>query len=154
MGIDPGAKGALCALIPSDPQAIFLDTTEKPVVIRDWFIQIQKECELRVIVLEDVHSIFGVSAKSNFNFGRNVERVYTMALLTEGMVDLVQPKKWQKAVGVKTTAKGKDIKKAVAEICGRLYPKVSIYGPRGGLDDGKSDALMIAHYAVLTHTLK
>jgi len=61
----------------------------------------------------------------------------------------VQPKKWQKTIGV--TKKGKEIKKEVASICSRLYPDAEIYGPKGGLLDGKSDALMIAHYAFLNY---
>ena len=56
---------------------------------------------------------------------------------------------WQKSIGVK--AKGKAIKKDVADICSRLYPLVDIYGPRGGLQDGLSDALMIAHYNYLKY---
>lgn len=151
IGIDPGEKGAICALQAQTNKAIFMDTTKDPREIRDWFDRLKAECDVRVIMIEEVHSIFGVSAKSNFSFGRNVERLYTLALLTSCMVDLVQPKKWQKTVGVKTGVTGKDIKKAVADICGRLYPDVVIRGPKGGLHDGKSDALMLAHYAKLVH---
>lgn len=104
-------------------------------------------------MIEEVHSIFGVSAKANFNFGYNVGLVNTLALCSGNMVDKITPKKWQKAVGVKSTSKGKDIKKDVAGICSRLYPDIKIYGPKGGLDDGKSDALMIAHYCYLTHKM-
>ena len=103
------------------------------------------EFNLAVIMIEDVKSLFGMSAKSNFSFGYNVGVVNTLALASEVAVDNVMPKKWQKHVGVR--AKGKDIKKDVASICDRLYPHVSIRGPKGGLQDGKSDALMIAHYA-------
>lgn len=151
VGIDPGAKGAICALMPKTQQAVFLDTTEEPRVILEWFNQLKLECDVRVIMIEEVHSIFGMSAKSNFSFGRNVERVNTIALLTSLMVDLVQPKKWQKAVGVKQKAKGPEIKKEVAALCKRLYPNVNVHGPKGGLHDGKSDALMLAHYAKLIH---
>ena len=61
------------------------------------------------------------------------------------------PKKkiWQKYIGV--TAKGKDIKKQISEIALKLYPTANIYGKRGGLLDGRSDALMIAHYGVHNH---
>ena len=46
-------------------------------------------------------------------------------------------------------AKGKDIKKDVANICQRLYPTAEIYTPKGRLMDGRSDALMIAHYCMI-----
>jgi len=148
IGIDPGGKGAYCLLVPSTKQAAFMDTTEKPMIIYDWFMQIQKEYNLVVTMIEDVHSIFGTSAKSNFNFGKNVGVVNTIPLVAGSSVDLITPKKWQKFVGVK--AKGKLIKKDVASICDRLYPHVNIYGPKGGLRDGRSDALMVAHYASQT----
>ncbi len=99
-------------------------------------------------MVEDVHAIFGTSAKSNFNFGYNTGVVNTVAMAAGVSVEKVTPKKWQKHVGVK--AKGKLIKKDVAGICDRLYPKAGIYGPKGGLLDGRSDALLIAHYASQT----
>jgi hypothetical protein len=101
-------------------------------------------------MLEDVHSLPLVSAKSNFSFGYNLGVVTTIAIASNVMVDKVTPKKWQKFIGV--TVKGDGIKKDVAAIATRLYPDAHIYGPRGGLLDGRSDALMIAHYAAYNRT--
>jgi hypothetical protein len=49
-----------------------------------------------LVVIEDVHSIFGSSSKSNFQFGRSLG-------ILEGVVNAldipyvkVQPKEWQK----------------------------------------------------------
>lgn len=154
IGIDPGAKGAFCALVPATGEAVFCKTTDNPAKILDWLKQVNTECRLRCIMVEEVHSIFGVSAKANFSFGRNLGKVETIALTSGAMVDMIQPKKWQKLVGVKQATKGKAIKKEVADICGRLYPNISIHGPKGGLDDGKSDALMIAHTCYLTHKME
>jgi hypothetical protein len=39
-----------------------------------------------------------------------------------------------------------DKKKFVASIALQLYPKAPLFGPKGGLLDGRADALMIAHY--------
>lgn len=116
-----------------------------------WFETINSHYNLIIVMIEDVHSIFGASAKSNFNFGRNVGIVNVLPLAAGNRVDLVQPKKWQKFVGVK--AKGKLIKNNVAEICERLYPQVNIRGARGGLLDGLSDSLMIAYYASQHHKI-
>ena len=149
VGIDPGAKGAFCLLIPTTKQIAFKSTTEKPVELLKWLTQIQTHYNLRVIMIEDVHSIYGTSANSNFNFGYNVGLVNTVSQCSGSSVDRVTPKTWQKKVGVKK--KGKAIKLEVAEICERLYPAVVIRGKRGGLLDGKSDALMLAHYAYLTY---
>lgn len=148
IGCDPGAKGQFCLLVPKTKQVAFMPTTEKPLVLLDWFQRIDKELNLVVTMIEDVHSIHGTSAKSNFNFGYNVGVVNTIPLSAGSTVDRVKPKVWQKHVGVK--ARSKTIKQDVADICDRLYPKVDIRGPRGGLLDGLSDALMIAHYASQT----
>jgi len=142
---DPGAKGSFCVLDPTTKKVAFMPTTTKPIDLVGWFYLIQKEVDLKVILIEDVHSIFGTSAKSNFNFGFNTGLVHGIARSTGVSVDLVTPKIWQKYIGVKT--KGKLIKKEVADICERLYPQVNVRGPRGGLLDGLSDSLMIAHFA-------
>jgi len=122
-----------------------MPTSAKPMDIFKWIKQVQKEYNLVVIMIEDVHSIFGTSAKSNFNFGFNTGLVTGISQSTGASIDKITPKKWQAHVGVKQ--KGKKIKKEVADICDRLYPKVNIRGARGGLLDGLSDSLMIAHYA-------
>jgi len=148
IGIDPGAKGQLCVLVPDTKQVAFMAASDKPMAILEWINTISALNPIAVIMIENVHSLFGMSAKSNFNFGYNVGVVNTLALASGQSVDRVTPKVWQKHVGVRS--KGPSIKKDVAAICDRLYPSVSIRGPKGGLQDGKSDALMIAHYASQT----
>jgi len=105
--------------------------------------------EIHFIGIEDVHSIHGTSAKSNFNFGFNVGVLHAIADITQIGFDLIKPKEWQKVVGV-PTQKPKTApavrKKAIAAVALRLYPTALLYGPRGGLLDGRADALMIAHY--------
>ena len=149
VGVDPGLKGAFCLLIPATKQVAFKSTTEKPMLLLQWLHQIQDNYDLRVILIEDVHAIFGTSAKSNFSFGYNVGTVNTISSASGASVDRVTPKVWQRTVGVKT--KGKAIKKEVAGICDRLYPQVCIRGKRGGLLDGLSDSLLITHYAYLKY---
>jgi len=149
IGVDPGQKGSFCLLVPTTKQVAFKPTTDKPVEILRWINQIQSEYELRVILIEDVHAIFGTSAKSNFVFGYNTGVVNAISMSSGASVDKVGPKVWQRTVGVKT--KGKAIKKEVGDICDRLYPHVNIRGKRGGLLDGLSDSLLIAHYAYLKY---
>ena len=150
IGIDPGASGALCALLAKQNKMIFKDTTEDPSKLIEWIDQIKTGYNLRVIMIEDVHSLPLVSAKSNFSFGYNLGVITTIAMACNVMVDKVPPKKWQKFAGVKE--KGPAIKKEVAEIASRLYPNAVLHTPRGRLLDGRSDALMIAHYAAYNRT--
>lgn len=155
IGIDPGAKGAICLLEPIEKLMAFCPT-DLPIRKQvDWLNMTKEEGNVRFVCIEDVHSLHGMSAKSNFNFGRNLQLLHDAIDMAELPKDLVQPKKWQKNVGVKSGLKGKEIKLAVAELCTNLYPRsaTEIYGPKGGLLDGRSDALMIAHHCYLTHKI-
>jgi len=150
IGVDPGAKGAYCILVPGTNQIYFVDANLPPLTIHELLQYYRDHFSIQHIRLEDVHSIYGMSAKSNFNFGSNVREAYLQLLFADFQTDTVRvtPKIWQKTVGV--TAKGKLIKQDVAGLCQSLYPNCPIFGPRGGLMDGRSDSLMIAHYAHLT----
>jgi hypothetical protein len=150
IGIDPGESGSICLLMPGQNNVAFKETTEDPLELLKWFELVKEQCNLRCIIIENVHSLPKMSAKSNFTFGRNVEKVNLIARMSKVRVELVQPKTWQKFAGVKQ--KGPAIKKEVAEIAYRLYPTARLFGPRGGLLDGRSDALMIAHYGAYNKT--
>jgi len=107
-------------------------------------------------MLEDVHSLPVMTAKSNFGFGKNLGIVDTLLRLQTFGLDKVKPKAWQKEVGIKPIPKGtkrtpKQLKDEVAALCEQLYPGCNIRGPKGGLMDGRSDALMIAHYCYLKY---
>ncbi len=145
-GIDPGVNGAICVLDAMDPTYIeLLDLSKHSIYETGNWLHTQK---VNTIWIEDVHSLYGMSAKSNFGFGRNLGIVITLSeIVTAGkIVNKVTPKVWQKFVGV--TVKGKAIKKQVAQIAKSLYPTANLYGKRGGLLDGRSDALLIAHYGI------
>ena len=145
-GIDPGAKGAMCVLDSNDPAYLALLDLDKTSIYEatKWLYHQQVDS----IYIEDVHSLFGMSAKSNFNFGKNLGLVTAIAEITSRgrLPNLVTPKVWQKFVGV--TVKGKLIKKQVAEVINRLYPSANITGKRGGLLDGRSDSICIAYFAL------
>ena len=145
-GIDPGVNGAIAVLDSTNPDSVALLDLNKATIYNAclWL----EYHQANTVWIEDVHSLFGMSAKSNFGFGRNFGIALAIAKVgtSDGPIHQVTPKIWQKFAGV--TAKGKDIKKQVAEIATRLYPAANIYGKRGGLLDGRSDALMIAHYGL------
>lgn len=150
IGIDPGNKGYLCALIPESNKVSFMENNAKPIDIVNWLKSVEKMCNIKVIMIENVHAIQGSSAKSNFSFGFNTGLITGITQTFGIMFDKVNPKAWQKFIGV--TKKGLTLKHDVADICERLYPNITIRGPRGGLQDGKSDSLMIAHFAA--HKIK
>ncbi len=159
IGVDPGAKGYICKLHPTRADAEFISNSfEHPSQIFEAVKVWLGSFYCPMIMIEDVHSIFGASAKSNFSFGRNLGSIETLLACTGQGIDTVTPKVWQQQVGVKPVkpgmkpaARSKAQKLAVADACKRLYPGVNVYGLKGGLMDGKSDALMIAHYCYLRY---
>ena len=147
-GIDPGATGAICVLDSHDPAHVALLDLKKHsnTDIYNW-LHSQLRFRGSEIWIEDIHSMHGMSARSNFSFGKNLGIVTTIAELMVGhLPKTVTPKIWQKYIGV--TAKGKAVKKQVAKIAQYLYPQAELHGKRGGLLDGRSDALMIAYYGL------
>jgi len=82
------------------------------------------------IAIEDVHSIYWTSAKSNFNFG--YIKWFKMACLIEKPVVLVQPKVWQKVARIEDDIvykklkprKVKDTKATSLNSAQRLFPWV------------------------------
>jgi hypothetical protein len=145
-GIDPGANGAICVLDSKDPGHIGLWGLKKNPIYEtaNWL----HNQHVEAVWIEDVHSIHGTAAKSNFTFGKNLGYVTAISeIVTQGNFSrLVTPKVWQKYIGV--NVKGPAIKIHVAQIAKSIYPAAIIHGPKGGLLDGYSDALMIAHYGL------
>ncbi len=155
IGIDPGRKGALCSLDTSTKHPEFHSCPNPPSTLIsnvNLFLHTYTK-KVNYIAIEDVHSIYGASAKSNFQFGRNLGMVEALAALHTLDVIYIQPKVWQKLCDIKfiypdkatASQKLKIRKKITATRCLSLYPGARIFGPKGGLIDGRTDALMIAH---------
>ena len=156
VGIDPGAKGSLCILDSVTKQILFANTPQgygdAQSILKAILAEHQRN-PIQIIGIEEVHSIFGTSAKSNFSFGFNVGQIHTLAEMTDIGIDLVQPKVWQASCGIRFKPKMKpaDRKKIVGDAAIRLYPSAKIFGPKGGLLDGRADALMLAHHLVIKY---
>lgn len=157
LGIDPGSKGAICFLDPVSKLIRFLPTPCVKYQARTIMQTIQDldiTYNIQHAAIEDVHSIHGTSAKSNFQFGYQVGVVNTLLECTGIGYERIPPKVWQKGVGLKQTKparKPPQLKKDIAEIAMRLYPNAKLFGPRGGLLDGRADALMLAHYLYIKY---
>lgn len=163
LGVDPGSKGAFCLLVPETKQIEFRPTTDHARELFEWISTLDAQFNLVVCMIEEVGAIQGSAAKATFSFGMNVARANIIPEIAKISVDKVRPKAWQKFIGVVTpkdmtgpanaSKRKTHIKKEVASIADRLYPNAPLFGPKGGLLDGRSDALMIAHYAARTINL-
>ena len=100
IGIDPGSSGAVCAIhngkiikhkMPLDPSGE-IDTKALYLLLRELAMMDNDH----MIVHEDVHSVYGASAKVNFSFGRNVGFSLGTLKLSGLKYAMAQPKTWQK----------------------------------------------------------
>ncbi len=151
IGIDPGSKGAMACIVPTTGMIhlFSLNVSASNVKsIHAWLNEMSTEHRISTITVEGVHALSRVSAKSTFNFGFNTGFITSLALLQGVTVETVLPKIWQQALELPKKPEKADIARRVME----LYPELNhrLYGPRGGLHDGLSDAVGIAHYTYLT----
>jgi len=168
IGLDVGKRGGIAVIdergnimVRSTPQiAGEIDVH----ALRDFLVSFEGEIHCAI---EDVHSIFGSSAKSNFQFGRSLGILEGMVIAYDFPFTKVQPKVWQKEmwsgispVLINTGKKTKDgnIKykadtKATSSLaCKRLFPSIDLRDTNRKTDrskkdhDGIIDALLIAEY--------
>jgi hypothetical protein len=168
IGIDPGKDGSIVIIHSNGtPEAHKMPMLNKSDYdMGGLFELLRGNAELpgeAIVVLEDVHSIFGASAKSNFQFGKGCGIIEAMIVAAGLSYVKVSPKKWQKVCleGVREITKAKTNSvgkakvdtKAMAEVAAkRLYPKFPLnFGGRAvKAHDGLVDALLMAHYARVT----
>lgn len=123
------------------------------------------EHERIVCVIEDVHALFGSSAKSTFAFGFN--KGYLIGLLAANNIPyiLVQPKEWQREMwgntdmvvtykevtikGKKVTKKEINTKQTSINACKRLFPTIDLRKSERAkkIDDNKVDSILMSEYA-------
>jgi len=157
VGADPGASGYICFLYPKTKRIEWLDNPGGVQTLRDLFSNIttiHSVTPINMIGIEAVHAIQGTSAGSNFKFGFNTGLLHGVLKCTGIGIDMVRPLEWQRLIKAPTKKKAGSaagLKKAIAGIALTLYPHAELYGPRGGLIDGKSDSLMIAHYMYIKY---
>lgn len=103
--------------------------------------------DIRMIAVEAVSSMPGQGVKSMFSFGQRYGELQGMLTTFKLGFDIIRPQQWQKTCHVKP----KSGKQGVHEAISRLYPTAELTGPKGGLMDGRCDALGLAHYLRLTY---
>ena len=165
IGIDPGKTGFLTVIgvdgikafypMPLVKKELDIDTLVK------WFDSIPKLFEpfdSYHCVLEDVHAMFGSSAKGTFTFGYVCGVLEALLVANRIPYTKVAPKKWQKQMweGIplikKPSTSGKtqvtDTKAMSLLAAKRLFPDVDLRATERSKipHDGKIDSLLLAEY--------
>lgn len=164
MSIDPGSKGFVVTQCNGDFS--FYSIADNDLYqLSEIMSKIRNTYSNLVCVIEDVHSIYGSSAKATFNFGFN--KGYLIGLLAANKIPyvLVQPKTWQKEMwlnsdmvvnykkviikGKEVTKKEVDTKNTSINAAKRLFPHIDFRKSDRckNLDDNKVDATLMSEYA-------
>lgn len=165
IGVDIGATGGVVVLKESGEVITHtIPAIKGKVVDIDLFRIFAEYSEYNMfIMLEDVHSLFGMSAKSNFSFGSTFGKKLMIGAicghLYDAKLDLVAPKKWQAEVWssvdkIYKTGKKIDTKKTSLMASKRLFPNETFLATKRSRvpHDGLVDAALIALYCKMKYS--
>lgn len=157
--IDPGAKGVLTIRYPDGRMEhhFFADEDRRDTIAA--IVRAKKLNPLwrSVAVMEEVHAIYGSSAKATFAFGETFGFFKGILFACNLPLNLVQPKDWQKAVWgpkdkiwvSKNGRKVIDTKATSITAARRLFPGHDLRRTPACKkpDDNLCDSMLIAEYA-------
>jgi hypothetical protein len=163
IGIDPGSKGYIA--IYEDGDYRFISLVDAPVNrIAQELAEIKKDATENgkhlIASCEEVHAIFGSSAKSTFEFGKVFGFLQGLLVANHIPYSLVPPKEWQSSIWINSdkeysykVSNGKDVKrvdtkKTSFNAAHRLFPEIDLRRNEKcrNEDDNKCDALLICEY--------
>jgi hypothetical protein len=166
LGIDPGVMGFITAMFPDGTKEFYSIDENDDLDLHRVLKSIKSRSSEVSAVLEDVHAIFGCSAKSTFNFGEIKGVLKGLLVANEIPYTLVQPKIWQneiwnnqdmivsyktikKSDGSEQKRKIVDTKSTSINAARRLFPTVDLRKNERckKTDDNKVDSLLLAEYA-------
>lgn len=166
IGCDPGSKGFLVAVRPDGIMDFCSIQGTRIADLNKWLgrqITTAADYEWNIIaVVEEIHAIFGSSAKATFSFGEVFGLIKGLIYGNMIPLHLVPPKVWQKEIWVNsdmvyeykkredgTTRKAVDTKKTSMNAAARLFPHVDFKKNARckNINDNKVDCALIAEYA-------
>ena len=161
IGIDPGKNGFICIHVSGLDD--FDDKfTYYPIPLINKEVDLKELCSCLVMdgkkidvhcVIEDVHAIYGSSAKATFTFGWIVGVLEALLVAHEIPYTKVTPKVWQKemweGIPIQKKANKRTDTKAMSLLAAkRLFPNEDMRASERCKvpHDGKVDALLLAEY--------
>jgi hypothetical protein len=100
--------------------------------------------DVAVIAVEQVTILPRDSKRSGATFMRHVGALECLCQLTGRPLLRPTPQQWGKGL-LRSKTHAKD--KPSVEVVARMFPAVELAGPRGGVKDGRADAVLIALWA-------
>lgn len=142
VGVDPGAAGAMALLTEHD--YIDIKDWSNFGTMNMWLRFWGRNFDVQCVAVEKLHGRKGSNAESTSTFMKHVGGwLAVIEVLGLPCVE-VRPQIWMmRRVPVKKSKTDKPSVKYVQ----KRYPDVELFGPRGGVKDGRSDALCMAEWA-------
>ena len=160
IGIDPGKNGYICIYAEIDDVGGVFEYYPIPLIGKE--VDINTLCQYLYadgakvdihFCIEDVHAIFGSSAKATFNFGYIVGVLEALLVAHHISYTKVTPKEWQKemwqGIPLQKKPNGRTDTKAMSLLAAkRLFPNEDMRDTERCTTshDGKVDALLICEY--------
>ena len=164
MAIDPGSKGFI--VTQKNSEFSFYSIADNDLHQLAKIIEnIRLSNTNLVCVMEQIHAIFGSSAKATFSFGEIYGQLQGLLIANKIPYVLVQPKAWQKEMwtnsdmvvnykkvaikGKETIRKEVDTKNTSINAAKRLFPHIDFRKSERckNVDDNKVDATLMSEYA-------
>lgn len=164
MAIDPGSKGFIVTQTDNDFSFYSIEDNDLHQLAKI-IENIRLSNTNLVCVMEQIHAIFGSSAKATFSFGEIYGQLQGLLIANKIPYVLVQPKVWQKEMwtnsdmvvnykkvvvkGKETTRKEVDTKATSINAAKRLFPNIDFRKTERckKIDDNKVDATLMSEYA-------
>lgn len=156
VGIDVGVNGGI-AILDGDRklQLYSIPKIGTHVDYRELYFIIRHINNVEYVVIEDIHAIFGASAKSTFNFGYIAGMLLGIVISCEYKFELVQPKEWQKEIWTNADKVIKSNKRVDAKATSLLAAKRLFPGEKflatnisRAPHDGLVDSALLAEYCL------
>lgn len=164
IGIDPGAHGVITVQYNDKFEFFHISDMDMPQ-LAGVFLYIKQKYDNIVCVMEQIHAIFGSSAKATFSFGEIYGKLQALIAANNIPYHLIQPKEWQKVMWSnadmvvtykQVKMKDKVVSKKVVDTkatsinaAKRLFPTIDFRKSERAknIDDNKVDATLMCEYA-------
>lgn len=164
VGIDPGNLGYVCVQFEGNFKHYSIKDNDL-YQLSDIMAEIRSKHDNVVCVMEQIHAIFGSSAKATFSFGEIFGKLQALLVANKIPYVLVQPKEWQKVMWTnadmvvsykQVKVKDKVVSKKVVDTkatsinaAKRLFPTMGFRKSERAknIDDNKVDATLMSEYA-------
>lgn len=164
LGIDVGSKGFI-TLNTGSEYKFFSIADNDNYKLSQFLASIKETYPDVVCAMEEIHAVFGSSAKATFSFGEINGLLKGLLIANKIPYHLVQPKKWQSEIwdnkdmvvtykqvtikGKQVTKKDINTKQTSFNAAKRIFPHIDLRKTERckNLDDNKCDSLLISEYA-------